>query len=410
MLPLMRWEAVLTNLIHFITWLAVKIWLPEDELLNFCKKLLTVPDELLIMLLGSYANSKLPLPSAVAFTLMRTSSKLRDAALGEGAPQIAHSEELLQQFAPKYKNACSGGLILTKPKSSSRLSYIPTNPSLDTKKEASGGVVELPNFFEDLRDFDPLMKVWRDFVAGLTPKKPETAAESLEGRPDFESFITTLRPEESDEPLLSSLGALADLMGLDPSEEKVHARDRRNMVETAQVEGYQILPNLGFSGRDYRREDRILLLPLELGAKLSQDYCVASFLLEFLCALADVRDQKLFEPVRQRLNNYFSLSTEDNVRLDAQRLLDVPSPHTAEYFGEFLQVWFQGGELADLRNFFFDCLSFLPETQGGGEVLKGKVCAALNIGLDAAPPYEERAPLERGEAIVKMLSPLFKNP
>lgn len=409
LLPLIRWDAVLTSLIHFITWLAAKIWLSEDELLSFCKKLLVVPGELLIMLLGSYANSKLPLPSAVAFTLIRTSERLRTAALGERAPQVAHSDELLQKFTPLYKEATNGGLILPKPKTSLTLAYVPTNPSLDAKKEASNGVVELPNFFEDLGVFDPLVAVWRDFVADLTPRQPKTAAESLEGRPDFEGFVEALRQGGDDGPLTSTLGALGTLMGLDCSTDKVHGGDRKNMVETAQVEGYQILPNLGLPGWDYGWEDPILLLPLELGARLSQDYLAASFLLDLLCALMEVRIRKLFEPLRQRLNHYFSLSTEDNVRLEAQGLLDVPAHHPVERYGELVQFWLQGEDLADLRNFLFDFLSFLPQTQAEEQALRERVCGVLNVSSATPPPYEERAPLERGEALLKTLSPLFRN-
>lgn len=409
LLPLIRWDAVLTSLIHFITWLAAKIWLSEDELLSFCKKLLVVPGELLIMLLGSYANSKLPLPSAVAFTLIRTSERLRTAALGERAPQVAHSDELLQKFTPLYKEATNGGLILPKPKTSLTLAYVPTNPSLDAKKEASNGVVELPNFFEDLGVFDPLVAVWRDFVTDLTPRQPKTAAESLEGRPDFEGFVEALRQGGDDGPLTSTLGALGALMGLDCSTDKVHGGDRKNMVETAQVEGYQILPNLGLPGWDYGWEDPILLLPLELGARLSQDYLAASFLLDLLCALMEVRIRKLFEPLRQRLNHYFSLSTEDNVRLEAQGLLDVPAHHPVERYGELVQFWLQGEDLADLRNFLFDFLSFLPQTQAEEQALRERVCGVLNVSSATPPPYEERAPLERGEALLKTLSPLFRN-
>ena len=410
LLPLIRWDAVLTNLIHFITWLAVKIWLSEDELLSFCKKLLVVPDELLTLLLGAYANSKLPLPSAVAFTLMRTSERLQIAALGERPPKVAHSDELLQKFTPLYKEATNGGLILPKPRTTFTFAYIPTNPSLDAKKEAASGVVELPNFFEDLGVFDPLVAVWRDFVADLTPRQPKTAAESLEGRPDFEGFVEALRQDGGDGPLTSTLGALGALMGLDLSTEKVHGGDRKSMVETAQVEGYQILPNLGLPGWDYGWEDPILLLPLELGARPSQDYLAASFLLDLLCALMEVRSRKLFEPLRQRLNHYFSLSTEDNVRLEAQGLLDVPASRPAEHYGELVQFWLQGEELANLRNFLFDFLSFLPQTQAEEQALRERACGVLNVSPAAPPPYEERAPLERGEALLKTLSPLFRNP
>ena len=364
------------------------------------------------MLLGPYSNSKLPLPSAVAFTLMRTSARLRAAAQGEGEAltPISHSEELVQQFTPLYKNGCSGGLVLSKPKTSLSLSYVPTNPSLaaQNQKEAAGGVVELPNFFEDLRVFDPLLAVWRDFMEMLTPH-PMTAAESIEERPDFEGFVNALRPEGSDAPLLSDLAALGDLMGCDRSEDKTRGRDRKNMVDTAQVEGYQILPNLGISGREYRWQDKILFIPMELGTKLSQDYYTASFLLEFLCALMGARDQRVFETLRQRMNDYFSLSTEDHVRLDAQRWLDLPSPYPPEYYGEIVQFWLQEEDRGGLRNFLMDFLSFLPEVRAALDEMRGRIAAALGIAEDAAPPFAEQATQERGQATLRLLTPLFRN-
>ena len=65
-MPLLRWENLRDSLIRFVTWMAVKLWLPEEDLLAFCKTLAVVPDELLGMLLGPYANSKLSLPAIVA--------------------------------------------------------------------------------------------------------------------------------------------------------------------------------------------------------------------------------------------------------------------------------------------------------------------------------------------------------
>ncbi|MBQ9566123.1 MAG: TerB N-terminal domain-containing protein [Synergistaceae bacterium] len=434
LLPLMRWEAMLSNLIRFITWLAIKIWLPEDELLNFCKKLPTVPEELLGMLLGSYANSKLPLPSAVAFTLMRASARLRTLALGENAQEMPHSNEAVQQFTPVYKDACAGGLVLEKPKSSLSLSYTPTNPSLVGEKSGKkdpGGVVELPNFFEDLSVFEPLIAVWKDFVPTLTPPKPETAAEELEDRPDFEAFIRVLRPEGSEAPLIATLANLGELLRLDTKEqEKPKGRDRKSMVELAQVEGWQIVPNLGTSGRDYRWEDKVLFLPLEPGTLLSQEYAAASFLLEFLCSLTEAREQRVFELLRQRMNEYFpALTMEDNVRLEEQSKLNLPAPYPPEYYGDILQISMsQDGDRAVLRNFLLDFLSFLPEMQAQMDTLKEKTSVALGIAQETEPlpasassPAAEnppsgqegeaaptREPAELGKEALDLLSPLFR--
>ncbi|MCR4819456.1 MAG: TerB N-terminal domain-containing protein [Fretibacterium sp.] len=426
MLPLIRWEAMRNTFIRFITWMAVKIWLPEEELLALCKRLLTVPDELLGMLLGSYANSVLPVPAAVAFTLMRTSARLREAALGPNAPQIAHSDALLQQFTTLYRTACSGGLILEKPKNSLAIAYTPTNPTL-ARSQKDSGPVEIPNFFEDLKVFQRLFNAWKEFVANLTPRQ-ETAAEALEERPDFEAFIAGLRPEGSDAPLLSDLGALGDLMKLDRSEEKVHGRIRKDMVDMAQVEGYQILPDLGISGRDYRWEDKILFLPLELGTALSQDYCTAAFLLEFLCSLTGARGQRVFQPMRQRLSDYFTLSTEDHIRLEAQQWIHLPAPYPPEFYGEFIQIWLQEEDRSTLRDFLIDFLSLFPDAQARADSLRTAICAALHLPDTPSAPQEketasageeltpeeaspekknEPTPRERGEKILKILEPLF---
>ena len=76
-------------------------------------------------------------------------------------------------------------------------------------------------------------------------------------------------------------------MGIPYSEPdfKPRGADRKRIVETARVEGYGILPNLGIAGKDYRWEDPVLLVPMEMGARLSPDYCASELLLEFACAL-----------------------------------------------------------------------------------------------------------------------------
>ena len=88
LLHLMRWPEIIKRIIDFITWLAVKIWLPDDDLLTLFKRLNTVPEAMLCIILTSYANSKLALPSVVAFTLMRTSEKL-------------HGEDFKRNYVPE---------------------------------------------------------------------------------------------------------------------------------------------------------------------------------------------------------------------------------------------------------------------------------------------------------------------
>jgi len=202
------------------------------------------------------------------------------------------------------------------------------------------------------------------------------------------------------------------------------------MVDMAQVEGYQILPDLGISGRDYRWEDKVLFLPLELGTALSPEYYTAAFLLEFLCSLTGARGQRVFQPLRQRLNDYFTLSTEDQVRLEAQRWLHLPAPYPPEFYGEFIQVWLQDEDRGILRDFLIDFLSLFPDAQARADTLRTAICAALSLpdtpptpqGEEAppaegepapeAPPAEKKeeqlTPHERGDIILKILEPLFR--
>ena len=418
MMPLLRWEGLRDSVIRFVTWMAVKLWLPEEELLAFCKALAVVPDELLGMLLGPYANSKLPLPAAVAFTVVRASQTLRRAADKEGGegtpPPMLHSEALFEQFSPRYRSACPGGLTITRPKTSVFLAYVPTNPSLAAEKNASGGVLELPNFFEDLDVFAPLIAVWRNLIREVSQTPAEREAEGLADRPDLEGFVLRLRGDdagntEASGPTETTLAALGDLMGIDRSEpgSKPRGGDRKKMVETARVEGYLILPNLGVSGKDYHWEDPVLLVPLEMGARLSVDYCAAELLLEFACALTTPGETAQFEALRLRLDGYFSLSPDDHSRLDALGRLLTPPSNPPESCGEVLRFWLQENERAILRNFLTNFLGFLPSEEH--PVLLGRICTALEISADAPPHPDERSEPERGEEVVRVLAPLFKN-
>ncbi len=444
MLPLARWEPVLKNFINFITWLAVKIWLPEDELLNFCKKIQTVPDELLGMLLGSYANSKLPLPSAVAFTLMRTSAKLRKAALGDNAFEMPHSDEVMNEFMPLYKSACSGGMILSKPEKIITLTYKPTNQSLikpvedereaKNKKKNDDAVITLPNFFDNLAMFDPLIKVWRDFApkysqANQPKPEPETAAEALDERPDFEKFLMSLIPDGNENaPLISTIAAVGDLLNIahpdinvnnennqaaNPDELKIRGRDRKTILDAAQLEGWQILPNLSLSGREYYWNDKILFLPIEFGAVLSHDYFAAAYLLEFMCSLCcetgHTPDVRMFDAMRNNFNNYFNLTDDDNARLNAQIVINIPAPYKPEYYGSPVQIWLQDDAARnELRDFMIELFKSVPSLAGIADEITPDLCLALDV-QPLTSPLEIKEPKSHGAEILNLLEPLFKN-
>jgi len=406
LLPLLRWDIVSENLINFVTWLAIKVWLPDEDLLALCRRLNKVPEGLLGILLNSYANSLLPLPSAVAFTLMRTCEKLHR----DGEPQVLDTSEALQTFTPIYKDICKGGLVLTKPQNNLKISYTPTNPTIDLEKLKTNDTVEVPNFFENLEVFKPLLDAWEVFLTAYKTPEPEINLADIGQRPDFEGFIKTLRPEGSDLPLLTTLEKVGRLMGFDTKTSKLNGKERKSIVDTAQVEGWQILHDLGISGREYTWDDKILFVELPPGTNLTQNYRVAAFILEFICAAVAVDEERVFEPLRQRLNDFFQLSEEDNIRLEAQKLLDMPTQYGIDFYGEFICAWFSEEERKKIKYLVIEVLSFMAEFANNPEV-NSILCEFLKLREDEETPPEElvKANGDRGSEILKIMGMIFKN-
>ena len=407
LLPLLiRWDALRDNLIRFITWLAIKTWLPDEDLLALCKKLNSVPEGLLDILLNSYANSMLPLPSAVAFTVVRTSAKLQR----EGQPKINHSEEALQKFTPIYKELCKGGLILLKPQSTLKVSYKPSNPSVSLSKKDNESV-EIPDFFADLSVFKNLVDSWEVFLQANKPPEKIPDLAKIDERPDFEGFINTLRPEGSDLPLIATLGNLGKLMKFNVSQEaKLTGKERKAIVDTAQVEGWQIIPDLGISGREYNWNDKILFTELPLGTQLSQSYRVAAFILEFICASIAADEDIIFEPLRRRMNDYFTLSDDDNMRLEAQKPLNLPTQYGPEYYGEFLCAWLSENERKSIKGLILHAVSFMPGYGGNPEV-NSILCEVMKLREDEEMSKEDSAKTasDWGNEVLSLMTLLFKS-
>ena len=304
------------------------------------------------------------------------------------------------------------------------ISYTPLNPTLDSSTKI--GTIEILDFFEDLRPFEPLIDAWHVFTSGLTETEDEkiTAEIMLEDRPDFENFINSLREnaennnqnpdnpdgEHIEAPLITTLQELGTLIKINVnSDKKVRGGERKSMVDNAQVEGWQIVPDLGISGREYLWDDKILFIPLEAGAKLSSDYRIASFVLEFICSLIYAREERLFEPLRQRLNLYFNLSDDDNIRLDAQKFLNLPTQHDPEYYGEFISVWLSVEEKIKFKYFILSVIDFMPELRDN-EDIRPRLCSILSVKDTEPTPEQKRTPPSNlGAEIVKILSMLFKN-
>lgn len=406
LLPLLRWDALTDNLVRFITWLAIKVWLPDEDLLALCKKLNSVPEGLLDILLNSYANSMLPLPSVVAFTVVRTAAKLQR----EGQPKISHSDEALQKFTPIYKELCKGGLILIKPQNTLKVSYKPSNPSVSLSKKDNESV-EIPDFFADLSVFKNLVDSWEVFLQANKPPEKVPDLAKIEERPDFEGFIKTLRPEGSDLPLIATLGNLGKLLKLSMSPNvKLTGKERKAIVDTAQVEGWQIIPDLGISGREYNWNDKILFTELPLGTQLSQSYRVASFILEFICASIAADEEIVFEPLRRRMNDYFTLNDDDNMRLEAQKPLNLPTQYGPEYYGEFLCSWLSENERKSVKGLILHAVSFMPGYGGNPEV-NSILCEVMKLREDEemSPEDSAKSASDWGNEVLKLMTLLFKS-
>ena len=405
LLPLLRWDALKDNLVRFITWLAIKVWLPDEDLLALCKRLNSVPEGLLDILLNSYANSMLPLPSVVAFTVVRTAAKLQR----EGQPKINHSDEALQKFTPIYKELCKGGLVLVKPQNTLKLSYKPANPSVTLSKKDNESV-EIPDFFSNLGIFKSLVDSWEVFLESHKPAEQVPDLSNIGERPDFEGFIKTLRPEGSELPLITTLGKLGKLMKFSTDSDKVTGKERKSIVDTAQVEGWQILPDLGISGRDYKWDEKILLIELPLGTQLSQSYRVASFILEFTCASIAADEERVFEPLRRRLNEYFTLTDDDNLRLEAQKVLNLPTQYGPEYYGEFLCAWLSEAERKSVKGLILSALSFMPDFGNNPEV-NSILCEVMKLREGEEPTPEDlgKSPSDWGHEVLNLMTLLFKN-
>lgn len=407
LLPLLRWDALKDNLINFITWLAIKVWLPDEDLLGFCKRLNSVPEGLLDIILNSYTNSMLPLPSAVAFTVMRTAEKLRRP----DDPIIPHSDEDLKIFTPIYKDLCKGGMVMLKPKNNLKIVYTPSNPSIKLSKKDSLPV-EIPDFFENLSVFKPLLDSWEVFLEAKKTMNPQVQDLSdLAERPDFEGFINSLRAEDMNVPLIASLEDLGRLMKFDTSPgTKVTGKERKAFVDTAQVEGWQIVPDLGISGRNYSWQERILFLELAPGSRLSTSYRAASFVLEFTCATLAIDEDRVFEPLRQRMNDFFPMTDEENIRLEAQKPLNLPTQYGPEYYGEFLCAWLSENERKSLKNMVLSAVSFMQEFGDNPEV-NSVLCEYLGLNENEELTELEltKTPKEWGNDILKLSALLFKN-
>ena len=123
-----------------------------------------------------------------------------------------------------------------------------------------------------------------------------------------------------------------------------------------------------------------------------------------------VDEERIFAPLRQRLNDFFVLTDEDNVRLEAQKVLDMPTQYGIDYYGEFVCSWFSDDERKKIKYLILDILSFMPEFANNPEV-NSILSEFMKLREDDEIPPEEASKTsgERGGEILKIMGMLFKN-
>ncbi|MDR1740827.1 MAG: TerB N-terminal domain-containing protein [Synergistaceae bacterium] len=401
LLPLLRWETLRRSVISFATWAAAKNWLPEESLLAFGRPLPALPREILTLLLRPYADARLPLPSIIAFTLMR-SNPFGDDRL----PPSANQDEALERFSLLYKSKCAGGTILAVPKTSIFVAYAPSNPSIAKDKGASGGIAELPDFFKDTRDFDTLVEVWKDFLV-----EPDEVAKIVEDKPDLVLFFEQLTGAEDGQKAeasvyaVTTLGELAEVIRAEVNEFGVlNAASRRRIDETARVEGFLVVPSLGVAGKEYRVENKAALCPFPAGSVPSREYRTAAFALEYAMAI----DAEAAFERRGGIEAYFApnFTAEDNAKLDALADVVRGGPESLENLGDCVKFWLGRGQRGIMRDFLSDFLGFpIPLASSDKRVLA--MLESLDVAFNEPKRVEFGAASELGPMMCSALDPLF---
>jgi hypothetical protein len=199
---------------------------------------------------------------------------------------------------------------------------------------------------------------------------------------------------------------------------------------------------LGIAGKEYQWDDAVALAPFPAGLRPSQDYSATALLLEYSLALTETAIPKeapeglsgpqILEVLRTRLDDYFSLSSDDHARLSVLSTVllsqdgepETGARRTPDNIGECLRFWLQREQRLIVRDFLARFLTLPrpaenegigPEDlgwQGESEKLIRAICASLDVGregLSELPALSLEASLEFGSRVSAALAPLFKD-
>ena len=412
MLSFVQNEKLYNSMKNLSIWLTIKFMLPEDQILKIIQNMKNAPIEFFNVILNSYSNAKLPLPSYLAYIVMCSSPIAEKAA--------PHTENLINAFAGLYKNQTNGGLILITPRAKIPFAYAATNVSFPENKRKQE-IINLPDFFKDTSQFKPLISSWKEFMKKYEDKCFEEDSDDVEiKRSNWEPFIQeNLKGGEL--PLIIKLSDLASFLDID-QKEKPTSVVKKGISEIARVEGYLIIPELCISGKEYKWEDSIALSPIAMGEKLSDDYSTAALMYEFITALIGENTEKYggSQEILNTIIKYFSLANEELTRLQAlPGIFDKETP-LPDNLGECLQTWLKTEDREYIRNAVYNMLNLSKEPEETEKDSKTsepddhikQISEKLHQVLDVKNDSFEKitAPLPViGEKLVSTMSALFMN-
>lgn len=401
MLPYIRNEKLYSYMKNLSIWLTVKYMLPEEQILKLVQNMKDAPVEFFNVILGTYSNAKLPLPSYLAYIVMCCSPIARKTA--------PYNENLINAFALIYKNQTNGGLILKTPNSEISLSYISFNTSISESKRKQE-IIVLPDFFVDIMQFKPIINSWNDFIKKYEENCFEDESDGLKIKQiDWEPFIRK-NHKEGELHLITKFSSLASFLEIDQSE-KPSSVERKEISEIARIEGYLIIPDLCISGKEYGWEDSIALTPIALGEKISDDYSSAALMLEFITALTGENAGEFggAEGILNKTARYFCLENEELNRLNILPSIFGERTQEPDNLGECLHTWLKTEEREYIRDFVFDMLELSNDPDTAPHIVQ--ISEKLHKLLDVNIETQENITItpETGEKIVHILSDLFKN-
>ena len=110
------------------------------------------------------------------------------------------------------------------------------------------------------------------------------------------------------------------------------------------------------------------------------------------------------------MNDFFSLTENDNIRLEAQKPLCMSTQYGPEYYGDFLCSWLSEGERKSVKNLVIDAVNVIPEFADNPEV-NSVLCEVLKLREDEEESPDEalKSSSNRGNDVLNLMTLLFKS-